>query len=87
MSCKAGQSLIPVKLRLGHLSYNLLMEEYPLSEKYISQIDDNHWLLDTKVANLQGIGRFTIGLLDDIEIIESTELKEYISNYINSYLK
>jgi hypothetical protein len=63
------------------------MEEYPLSEKYISQIDDNHWLLDTKVANLQGIGRFTVGLLDDIEIIESTELKEYISNYINSYLK
>jgi hypothetical protein len=63
------------------------MEEYPLSEKYISQTDDNHWLLDTKVANLQGIGRFTVGLLDDIEIIESTELKEYISNYINSYLK
>lgn len=77
--------LIRIKLKLGNLSYNLLMEEYPLSEKYITKIDSSHWLLDTNVANLQGIGRFTIGLLDDIEIIESPELKEYINNYINKY--
>ena len=87
MSCKPGQRLIPVKLRLGHLSYNLLMEEYPLSEKYITQVDNDHWMLETDVANLQGIGRFTVGLLDDIQIVESTELKEYITNYINNYFK
>ena len=87
MSCKPGQKLIPVKLRLGHLSYNLLMEEYPLSEKYITQVDNDHWMLETDVANLQGIGRFTVGLLDDIQIVESAELKEYITNYINNYFK
>ena len=87
MSCKDSSKLIPVKLRLGHLSYNLLMEEYPLSEKYITQIDSDHWLLDTTVANLQGVGRFTVGLLDDIHIIESPELKEYITNYINNYFR
>ena len=87
MSCKDSSNLIPVKLRLGHLSYNLLMEEYPLSEKYITQIDNDHWMLDTVVANLQGVGRFTVGLLDDIHIIESPELKEYITNYINNYFR
>ena len=87
MSSKPGQPLITVKLQLGHLSYNLLMEEYPLCEKFISQRDNDHWMLETQVANLQGVARFTIGLMDDIEIIESPELKEYITNYINRYFK
>ena len=85
MIATEGGEPITVKLLLGRLAYNLIMEEYPLSEKYITKQDASHWLLDTKVANLQGVGRFTIGLMDDIEIIESTELKEYINNYINKY--
>lgn len=79
------EQLIQVKLRLGHLAHNLITEEYPLSEKYITATTDNHWILDTKVANLQGVGRFVAGLMDDIEIIDSPELKQYISNYINKY--
>ena len=78
---------IHIKLRLGRLSYNLLLEEYPLSEKYITAEGDNHWILETDVSLLKGVGRFTAGLLDDIEIIDSPELKEYITNYINSYFK
>lgn len=85
MIATEGSEPITVKLLLGRLAYNLIMEEYPLSEKYITKQDASHWLLDTKVANLQGVGRFTIGLMDDIEIIESPELKEYINNYINKY--
>lgn len=85
MIATEGGEPITVKLLLGRLAYNLIMEEYPLSEKYITKQDASHWLLDTKVANLQGVGRFTIGLMDDIEIIESPELKEYINNYINKY--
>ena len=85
MIATEGGEPITVKLLLGRLAYNLIMEEYPLSEKYITKQDTSHWLLDTKVANLQGVGRFTIGLMDDIKIIESPELKEYINNYINKY--
>lgn len=87
MISTSDTELIPIKLKLGRLSSSLILEEYPLSEKYISQIDNSHWLLDTKVANLQGVGRFVVGLLDDIEIVESPELKEYITNYINQYFK
>ena len=87
MIAQPEAELIPVTLRLGLLSYNLLMEEYPLAEKYIEQKDSSHWILKTKVSNMQGIGRFTIGLLDDIEIIDSPELKQFITTYINKYLK
>jgi hypothetical protein len=63
------------------------MEEYPLAERYISQVDNDHWMLDTVVANLQGVGRFVVGLMDDIEIIDSAELKEFLVNYIKQYFK
>lgn len=87
MIASSDSELIAVKLKLGRLSYNLLMEEYPLAERYISTLDKDHWLLNTQVANLQGVGRFAIGLMDDIEIIESPELKDYISTYIKQYFK
>ena len=87
MIASSDSELIAVKLKLGRLSYNLLMEEYPLAERYISTLDKDHWLLNTQVANLQGVGRFVIGLMDDIEIIESPELKDYISTYIKQYFK
>ena len=87
MIASSDSELIAVKLKLGRLSYNLLMEEYPLAERYISTLDKDQWLLNTQVANLQGVGRFVIGLMDDIEIIESPELKDYISTYIKQYFK
>ncbi len=73
-----GFEQLDVKLRLGMLSRNLLIEEYPLSERDIVQIDDSSWLLDTKVCNYRGIGRFVMGLMDDIEIVDSPDFEEYI---------
>ena len=35
---------LPVKLRLGMNAANLLVEEYPLAEKYLTKEDGNHWL-------------------------------------------
>ena len=87
MIAQPNAELIPIKLHLGRLAYNLIMEEYPLSERYITQLNDSRWLLECKVANLQGVARFVTGLLDDIDICESPELKDYITNYINKYLK
>ena len=87
MIASSESDLINIKLKLGRLSYNLLMEEYPLAERYISQVDNDHWILDTVVANLQGVGRFVVGLMDDIEIIDSPELKEFLVNYIKQYFK
>lgn len=73
-----------VSLELGILSHNLLTEEYPLSERDIQQIAPNRWLLDTKVCNYLGVGRFVMGLIDDIRIIDSPEFEAYIREKINS---
>ena len=80
-----GQSRIPVKLELGMLARNLLLEEYPLSERYISEKAPGRWLLETDVANLHGVGRFIAGLLDDIRIIAPVELKSYLIGYLDRH--
>ena len=40
------------------------------------------WSLDTEVAGMAGVGRFVVGLLDDIRIVDSPELTGYIREYI-----
>ena len=74
-----------VCLRLGMLARNLLIEEYPLAERDITPCDGGRWMLDTKVCNYVGVGRFVMGLLDDVEIVEGPELEAYVDNLINQY--
>ena len=73
-----GFEQMRVQMRLGVMAHNLLTEEYPLSERDLTQEDETHWLLDTLVCNYAGIGRFVIGLADDIEIIDSPDFVEYL---------
>lgn len=73
-----GFEQMRVQLRLGVMSHNLLIEEYPLSERDLTQIDEGHWLLDTMVCNYAGVGRFVMGLIEDIEIIDSPDFVAYL---------
>lgn len=72
-----------VQLRLGMLARNLLIEEYPLAERDIVSLGDKSWLLDTMVCNYLGVGRFVMGLLDDIEVVDSPEFDRYIADSIS----
>lgn len=75
-----------VCLKLGMLAHNLLVEEYPLAERDITPTKDGQWMLDTEVCNYVGIGRFVLGLLDDIEIVDSPEFDEYITSLLQKYV-
>jgi predicted DNA-binding transcriptional regulator YafY len=70
---------LSVKLKLNLRAASLLVEEYPLSEQYLTKINDNEWILETNVCSFDGIGRFVMGLLGDIEILKSKELKCFIT--------
>jgi predicted DNA-binding transcriptional regulator YafY len=75
----------PVKLELSLRAKNLLLEEYPLAQADLKEIDGK-WILDTMVSNMAGVGRFVIGLADQIEIMDSPELKEYIWMFTKRHL-
>ena len=74
-----------VRLELGTLAYNLLIEEYPLAERCTVSVGDGRWLLDTEVAGFKGVGRFVAGLLDDIRIVDTPGLEAYLRDYFSRH--
>lgn len=66
-----------IKLNMDRMAKELLVEEYPLSEKHITTIDDSHWLYEADVHKIEGAGRFVIGLYPHITILEGKELIDY----------
>ena len=83
-----------IKLKMEVGARNCLLEEYsnaknlPAEELY--PIDDDKWILDTRLQGLGAVRRFYLGLADKIEILDtedSGKLKEEIRNYIKQYLE
>lgn len=67
-----------VQMELGVMAHNLLIEEYPLATRDLRQVEATRWLLDTMVCDYAGIGRFVLGLTEDITIL-TPEFEEYIA--------
>ena len=78
----SGDSRHHISLRMGQLSHNLMLEEYPQSERCFTQEDDSHWLFTTDVVSYLGIGRFVLGLFSDIQIIGDEGFKMYVRNVL-----
>ena len=76
----SGKSAKTVKLRLGLRAKNLLLEEYPLAAKDLTR-NGRHWILETGVYDYAGVCRFYLGLAEDIEIVDSPELEDYVQDY------
>lgn len=70
---------LPVTLRMGMVAANLLVEEFPLAEKYMEKVDDSHWIFSADVCRYEGVGRFVLGLYEDIEIVDSPGLESFLA--------
>lgn len=81
----ASFSPIHVRFSMSLMAYNLLLEEFPMAEKYVSRHQDR-WIFDGDVAMMEGVGRFVIGLAAEIQIIDSRALSEYVNLYYQKYL-
>ena len=67
-------------------AYNLLKEEFPLSENFIVKQDENY-LLKIPVADFHGIGRFVLGLPGEIEVLSPIEFKEFLMEKAKIFLR
>jgi len=87
-----GGSVLEVHLHLGQLSSNLLREEHPAAALHLSPLlapkkGERVYELQLRVADYRGIGRFVLGLIDDIDIIGPPEFVKHLKNRISSLLK
>ena len=80
----SGEQRYPVKLLLGHLASSLLLEECPAAEEQMELQDDGRHLLTTDVCSFKGVGRFVLGLFDDIEVVDSPDFQRYLNERIKN---
>lgn len=78
----SGEERMPVAMVLGQLSYNVLREEYPQAEKFIRDSSDGRHILEMDVCNYAGIGRFVMGLYEDIEVTGGKGFIEYLDERV-----
>lgn len=57
-----------IELILNLKARNLLIEEYPLAEQFLTQVKPNRYELKARVAKYEGPARFVLGLAENIEI-------------------
>ena len=81
----AGKEDIPVTLKMTLKAKNLLIEEYPLASKYISY-DGKDWWFKGNVKDLAGVGRFTLGLADQITVTDTPVLNDYIRRFAQEHI-
>lgn len=77
-----GKEQYHLTMILSMRAANLLKEEYPLSEKHLTSLPGNKYRFQGIIYSLLGAARFILGLMDEIEVIEPEELKEYMNEKI-----
>jgi predicted DNA-binding transcriptional regulator YafY len=82
----AVKSMNTVELSISLKAYNLLIEEYPLATAYIKAKDKTYYL-KVPVANYDGIGRFVLGLMEEVEIIKPVGFKKHLKAQVEKFLK
>lgn len=82
-----GKKAVRVKILLDIMAHNLLLEENGEAKLEMTETEGKRWLLDTRVFDIQGVGRFCMGLIGHFEIVEAPELKEYIQNKCSEAVK
>lgn len=66
----SGPERYRVKMELDVRARNVMVECFPLSEKYIEQVEDGMWLLDTEVCGMMGVQSFVL-TTEGARIVES----------------
>ena len=77
----ACESLATVEAELSLKAANLLREEYPLAEKYLSDLNVSgtlRYLLKIPVADYHGIGRFVLGLQREVKVVGPEDFKNFL---------
>lgn len=73
-----GNEATNVELSLSMKAYNLLTEEYPRAEAFCRKNSENSYSFRAPVFSFYGVGRFVLGLPEDVKVQQPDELNSYI---------
>jgi predicted DNA-binding transcriptional regulator YafY len=82
----SGTTPIPVTLRLSPRAQRLMEEEHSDAMLNITPMND-YYIYQGQVYSFEGIGRFIMGLLNEVEIDEPAALREYVESKVKGWIK
>ncbi|GAB2797088.1 hypothetical protein GCM10027275_48100 [Rhabdobacter roseus] len=77
----SGPVALPTVIRLSFLAYRLLFEEFPASRAYLTLQDKGArfpYEFRYLVRDFRGIGRFLLGMVGEVEVVEPEELRVFL---------
>jgi len=80
----AGGKPLHVKLTMKLRAAELLKEEYPLAKELIHPDRNGHFIFEGTVNGFEAISRFILGLMDEVEVLEPEELREFLNGKMES---
>lgn len=78
----SGERRFRVRLLMGPVANGLLQAGFPEARKLVTLSDDGRYELDTLVCSYTGVGRFVLGVFDDVEVVDSPEFDAYLEERI-----
>lgn len=78
-----GDASTYITLHLSLRAYLLLREEFPLSVPYIEKKEKDYFF-NGPVANFEGVGRFVLGLIDEIKVAGPPTFKEFLNKKLST---
>lgn len=77
----ALEPILQVEATLSLKAYNLLKEEFPAATPFVKQ-HEKEYQLNIPIADYHGIGRFVLGLLDEIKVCSPQQFKDFLNEKI-----
>ncbi len=81
-----GDASTWVTLRLSMRAYLLLREEFPLSIPYLEK-DESDYTFHGPVASFEGVGRFVLGLMDEIRVVAPESFIDFLRQKMDMAFK
>jgi predicted DNA-binding transcriptional regulator YafY len=82
----APQAIATIEASLTLKAYNLLLEEYPLAETYIQAVN-GHYHLQIPVADYNGIGRFALGLPEEMKVTAPKAFIDFLKERVKYFFE
>lgn len=79
-----GAEHIEVELDMSLRAYLLMREEFPRSLPFLSKEGDRYYFRG-EVRAIAGVGRFVLGLVDEIRVVKPVELVEHIKILLSKF--
>jgi proteasome accessory factor C len=79
-----GKACTYITLHLTLRAYLLMREEFPLSVPYL-KCENDIYIFFGPVSSFRGIGRFVLGLIDEVSIVEPEEFKAYVWDKVGKW--